>query len=361
MAKPCPKCKRPNNDRATMCIYCGTSFPVTPPPEKKAPQASGDKAAAPMTQEARPESYLVVVSPCPSIGEAEATKFKNLLNVDAYTAGLKLKQPAPWVARTYSEMKSAQDLSNQLIELGIESYVIKQSGLDKISQRFQAARIKELGEDKAVFIAEDRKEMEVYYSDVFLIVQGKIKEKPELSEEQQEYSPDSFNKSPAASAPEQSQGGRFQKAIQQMSLKPENIRQGKMTASGRQIQLMDIYRKSSPYPVRIVESEFDYSGLGENKTSSGLLNYYYIYNKLKESAPQAAVDENFNLTSYTLPENPKEDKVRNDLMTELGDSPKSRRLYDNRACFDDYSARIYLHQLHQNRKKKPSKAGNTPS
>jgi len=349
MAKACPKCSRPNNDRAINCIYCGAVFPYVPPPQK--PEVQGEKNAS-RAETPRPESYLVIVSPQPRVGQVELDRFKTLLNLDIYTAKLKLKQPSPWVARTYSEMKNAQELSDSLIKLGIDSYVIKQSGLDKISHRLQATGIKRTEEDKIVFQVEGGKELELVFSDVFLIVQGKIKEKPELTEENEGYSPDGFNKPPSSSTAPNEQYGGVPRTVQQMSLKPEALRKGRTNFSGNQVQIMDVYRKSSPYPVRVVESEFDYSGLGDKKTNSGLLNYYYIYNRLVEAVPHVPIDSNFNVTSYTFPESPKEDKIRADLMTELGGAQRNRKIFDNRACFDDYSARIYLHHLNKNRKKK---------
>jgi hypothetical protein len=122
--------------------------------------------------------------------------------------------------------------------------------------------------------------------------------------------------------------------------------------SGSASEIADFYRKSSARAVRIVEGEFDYSGIGPHMKPSGLHNFNFIFDLIMAGAPQAHLDLTFKIVGYTTPETPKEDRVREDLITKLSAGDISKKLFDNRAHFDLHSARVYLDQLRASRRKK---------
>jgi hypothetical protein len=225
--------------------------------------------------------------------------------------------------------------------------VVKQSGIDKLSGRIQVMGLKSMSDKETVFLGEDGGDVVLERDDIFLIVRGRILEKPEREGDVEDGAPAvSLGKLAAGSEEPGGDKGRLREMLEQIEVRP---RPGllRWSLSGQSIELVDFYRKSSPQAVRMVESEFDYSGLGENMSPSGLLNYSRIMKNILDHAPGAPVDTTFNAVGYTIRDVPKEDKIRAELESTLGASDGRKKIYDNRALFDDFSARIFLHHLRE--------------
>jgi len=368
MAKACPKCARPNNERAQRCIYCGVAMPVEPSPPAKAQQAPpGPKTAespgsatpspAPSLEKRRalPEAFLTVVSPSQRPDPSAAAAFGRLLDLDRYTASQKLRHPAAWVARVYPEAGPAQELAAAMNKVGVEAYVVKQTGIDKVSDRVQAMGLVGMDDEKIVLADAQGRQVAIRFDDVFLIVKGRIKQRARREEDVEE---DSYTVNVGKLAVPQdidpgADKSAMRQAVERLAWKPRSTKiRWIMRATTSEV--MDIYRKSSPRPIRIMESEFDYSGLGELMTPSGLMNYNMLFKTITKNAENANIDTTWNTVGHSMGETMKEDKVRSELQAALGVSEGEKKLYDNQAFFDDFSARMYLHYLRENSKKKKS-------
>lgn len=346
MARPCPQCKRPNNELAERCIYCGKPLPAAPAGTAPETAAEGKtRPAAPL-----PELYHVIVSPAQPLKADRLKAFAELFRLDEYSAKLKLKQPIPWVARSTTSPEQAKAMSQQLAELGLEAYVVKQSGLDKLSDRVLAAGLKALDEKGLTVVDAEGKEARLDYDDLFLVVRGRLQERSERKEslvedERPEVQLGKMFMSGEDGEPESG----FRARLGQFKVKP---RAGRLrwALRGNAVEIMDLYLKSSPRSFRVVESEFDYSGLGPEMKQSGLLNFKRLFNAIQQGAPGALIDEQFKLVENSLSDLPREDQLRIGLMEKLGASRSGRKVFDNRALFDDYSARVYLHHFRKSRK-----------
>ncbi|HUT55588.1 MAG TPA: hypothetical protein VM658_19515 [bacterium] len=346
MSKECPKCRRPNSDKALRCIYCAAVFPETTGPEVKAP-AAGEASPKPAPPA---DVFLVILSPRQKIPAAMFKGVSAELNLDPFTTRQKLKSPAPWTARTCHDAAPAQELVRRLAALGVDAYVAKQSGIERLLGRIQALGIKTMADDETVFLDALGAPTAVRHDDVFLVVRGRVREKAERDLSLDEDAPAVKLGKLAVGA--QSGGGEkspIREAIENFQVRP---RPGllRWTLKGHNIEIADIYRKSTPRSVRIVESEFDYSGLGPEMTASGLLNFNQIIAHIISGDPAPPVDLSFNVVGYSMSEVPKQDKVRSELEAAFGTSESAKKLYDNRAVFDGHSARVYLHYLRESRK-----------
>ncbi len=345
MAKNCPKCERPNNERAKRCIYCGGLFEdaFSPAPEKTAqPQKAGEAATL---KRKPPEAFLVVVSPSQATDAATIEAFAGEMNADPYTARQRLIRPAPWIARSYYEQAEAGAMVKRLEAMGVDSYLIKRSGLDRLEDRTAARGVREIGEEKLILLDQDGELIEVPYSDVFLIVRGRIREQAERDGDMEEETPAvSLGKMMMGPEDPNAEPSALRETVSRFSVRP---RAGliRWVMPGQSAEMVDLYRKSTPRSIRVVETEFDYSGLGTDMLPSGLLNFNRIVNAVIEKAPGVILDKSFNVVGYTLRETPKEDKVKDELAMALGVTEGQKKIFDNRGFFDEHSAMIYLYYL----------------
>lgn len=342
MSRECPKCRRPNSDKALRCIYCAAVFAkAAPPPPASSPSAEPEpaKKAAP-----HDESYLVILSPQQEIANTMVRKFALELGVDNFTARHKLRAPAPWTVRVFHAQGPAQELAQALAAMGLDAYVVKQSGIQRISERFQAMGVKSMGPDQTVFLDAAGNVMPLPHADAFLVVRGRIREKTERELPADEDAPRIKLGKIAVGEESGQEKGRLREAIEGFEIRP---RPGllRWSLKGHNIEIMDIYRRSTTRSIRVVESEFDYSGLGSEMTASGLLNFTRILNNILSRDPAPLVDSSFNTVGYSFTDVPKQDKIRSELEAAFGTSESNKKVYDNRAFFDDHSARIFLHCL----------------
>lgn len=351
MARPCPKCKRPNNERAPRCIYCGTTFPEVPAPPAAiksgpAPAASAEGQPLPKAgPKPLPEAYLVILSPKQKLTGPDLKTFRVRFRLDEYTAKQKLNQAAPWVVRVFPDAAAAQTLTQELTALELDAYVVKQSGIDKVMDRVQVAGLALRDQQGMVFLDPEGERVPLIYSDLFLALRGRIKEKPERNQDLEDDTPAvQLGKMAFPGESAESEKGRVRQTIEKISIRPKPALL-RAVLRGHTFEIVDLYRKSSPRAVRLVESEFDFSGLGPEMTPSGLLNFTSILNTIKDRAPDAIFDASYNLVGYASAETPTEDKVKSDLIAELGITQGQKKTYDSRSSFNDFSARLYLHYL----------------
>lgn len=351
MARDCHKCNRPNNDRAKRCIYCGAELvplEVAPASAASAPAAS----AAPPEEKARPEVFLAVVSPRQELSPEARQALGVELAVDPFTVSQKLMSPAPWVARSFPEAAPAQHFTRRLMDIGLDAYLLKQSGVDLVSRFVAAVGVVELRDDGVTLADAGGRELPIVGRELFLIVRGRIQEKRERGDDPtQDEAPVKMGRMALGShEPPREEPGGLRGAIAGFKWSP---RPGLMrnSFSGQAVEIMDLYLRGQNHAVRVTESEFDYRGLGERMSPSGLLNFNLILNAVTAAAPDCPVDSSFNIVGYTMRDTPREDKVRDQLTLSLGVSESMKRIVDNRAFFNDFSARLFLHYLRESKKK----------
>lgn len=351
MAKFCPHCRRPNNERAPRCLYCGLPFPLSapPPPEPAEPEKTAtETTSAPPPPP--PEAYIVTVSPAQELSGQALNEFAKLLTLDPYSAKQKLKHPAPWMARIFPDLEPAQALLQQITRLGLDAYIVKQSGIDKISDRLRLKGLVRLDDDEIVFREETGRELKLEFEDVFLIVRGRVQERTRREEDEAgEGAVVHLGKKIPAIGESEEEKGRLREWLEKIPVRPRPNRL-RWTLPLLPVEIMDIYRKKSAGAWRLAENEFDYAGLGQEMSPSSLINFMNILNRIKNHAPHCLLDSSFNSAGTTLAESPTEDKIRNNLIKELAVSLGQKKVYDNRTVFDDYSARLYLHYLRQTKK-----------
>jgi len=348
MARECPKCQRPNNDRAPRCIYCGVALtPAEPPPAAaQAPQATEAPKPA---ENARPEIFLAVVSPRQELSFEGLNALGVELAYDPYTVQQKLRSPAPWVARSFHEAAPAQHFTRRLLDLGLDAYLLKQSGVDHVSRCDTAAGVVALRDDGVTLADAGGRPIEIPCRDLFVIVRGRIQEKRERNDEPGPVRVGRMAMgSPEAVAPEDQ--GLIRGAIEAIKITPR-VDLLRWALKGQAVEIMDVFLRGRNHAVRISEADFDYRGLGDRMSPSGLLNFNLILNTLTGAAPGCPIDNSFNAVGYTMRDTPKEDQVRNQLDLTLGVSESMKRIVDNRAFFNDFSARVYLHYLRESKKK----------
>jgi hypothetical protein len=353
MAKACPKCQRPNADPAAKCIYCGALFPAVP-----APPALGARltpAVHPISKKPEPpESFLVIQSPSPELEPKSLKAYCQLTGFDRYLAKQRFKSPAPWVVRVFKEIEPAQHFLSELAGLGLDVYLLKQSGIRKLENKL-AVKGARFGPDGIIFSVAGGQETAVRYAELFLIVRGRIELSPEREDQEENPTEVSLGGLIVGAAGEEEEDPedplvRLKQQARKIKVKPKPRHQ-RMSFRRQANEVMDIYLSTSRVGIRVIENEMDYSGLAERKRTSALLNFNLIFRELCDHAPEVKVDENFKKIGYVLEEVKEKDAVRSQLQ-ELGLSSSAKILYDNRAFFTDYSSRLYLHYLRLAQKSK---------
>lgn len=344
MAIQCPKCKRPNSDTAPRCIYCGQTFSGAAAPAK---------VAKPKEKPPRSESYLVIVSPVNEINQELVSGLNRLVGWDNYLIKQRLRSTSPWIIRNFLEAEKAQIFLQELSSIGIDCYLVKQSGLDKLEEKLSPKGLR-ISEEGITFIFEGDEEFSFKYADLLLVVRGRIK-------------PDQVKKSEGGDSERVSlgvlfAGDRFARESEVANDPLEGLKErlgrikvkrGIVTSRPPSLmyeaQVMDIYLKTSHRGIRVIENEFDFSGMGDMRTDSSLLNFNLMLKTLLERAPEAYFDDDYKKSAYTMKPSEEGETRRLDLLPKSGGRGAAKKLYSSRDSFTDYSNRIYLHYLRQSK------------
>jgi hypothetical protein len=301
---------------------------------------------------------MVILSPVANLNPKLLRPFCELVGLDRYLGKQRFKSPAPWVVRVFPEQEAAQQFVHELEALGLDAYLLKQSGLKKLESKLEVRGLRPR-EDGWSFLTAAAEEVPVRYAELFLIVRGRIQVQPEredTEEEPVEVSLGGLIVGAPGEAEEKAEDPlvRLKRQARRIKVHPQ-VRHLRMTFRRQEAEVMDLYLTTSRVGVRVIENEFDFTGLGDRKVPSALLNFITVYRDLLERAPQALHDQHFKQISYVLEEGEQKDMVRSQLQgLELSSSAK--KLYDNKAFFSDYSSRIYLHHLRQAQRAKTADA-----
>jgi hypothetical protein len=345
MAKLCPRCNRPNADEAKRCIYCGEAIGDVPAPKP---------VGKPEEEPSRPENYLVVISPVKEVRPEFVKGLERLFGWDSYLVRQRLRSSSPWIARVFHDAEKAQRFVQELCGTGLEGYLVKQSGLLKLEEKLIPRGIRLTGEGM-VFVFEGGEEFSFRYEDLFLVVRGRIK--PEQRGILEERGRDRVSLGVLLKG-DRIEGDidfgddpleRLRERLTKLEVK-RVITTDRAPSLLSETQVMDLYLRSSHRGIRVMESEFNFSGLSEMGTDSSMLNFSVLLRHLLDSAPEAYFDDGFKKISYTMMLPEEGGAKGRGIMSGLDQGKSARRLYSSRELFSDYSSRIYLHYLRESRR-----------
>jgi len=341
MAANCPKCGRLNSEQTGKCIYCGAELPKTPKEvglaEKERSVHPGDEKPPGAVSKERIFLVLSPVTGRPSDSMARA--LAEVMNWDVYSAKLKLRNPAPFILAAGDDARKVQDLVQRLGEIGIDSYLIKESGLSRLEKK-QVARSVLTEESGLVFRLEDRSQRVINLSDLFLLVRGRIRLSGGMEKKVGNFD---------LSAMDLDREKIFDLMVKRRrDRKKSKIEFGSLTAgeTGTEVELFDLYGKNDHTAVRVIESEFDFSGLFGPGFQARLLGLKKMVDLLREKSAGLIVDESFNRIGYTYREKPVDQKRSLSLVRE-GRTKSREKLHSSQALFTGHSSLIYLHYLRQ--------------
>ncbi|MBK7975026.1 MAG: hypothetical protein IPK07_17665 [Deltaproteobacteria bacterium] len=328
MALTCPDCGRANNERLEACLYCGALLPrpeparaeaAPPPTAAHAPAARAAPAARvdpePAASDASPwrRHWLLVLDrvsepppapPTPDTVNAVA----DILGIDAYLARKHLTSRSPSVVARNELPDGLREIGKHLAALGFELTLISPHELASVTDPWHARTLEFAGEKappewrgSVGFGGVDDEVMRVAPGDVLLIVQGTL----------QVLIPD-------ASGATRGIGS----ALAWTSPSKEALEELRSD-----YPLVEIHRAAGPR-VRLCLADFDFSGLGDRKRPSSLLNLKLLVREVAAASPAARVDDAFR---FLAPEF--------DAGAGLLGLPST-----NEAQFDRYSRTLFLHR-----------------
>jgi len=335
MAITCPKCGRPNSEQAKKCIYCGAEINPPSPEEKPKPAPSKKEK-----KERKKERLYLIISPLAKEPSKDMVRgFAKIFGWDDYSAKLRLRSKIPWIACGFDDAKRAQELARKIKEIGIDTYIIKSSGLKKLEKKELAKRafLKEDGIDFELFSGR-RKFFK--FKEIFLLVKGKIN----FDEDVLKIALAGFNEQitkVSGSAFERYLKRRRQKKLEKAKAPiPQPLAKDFLI-------VFDLYSKSDFTGIRILESEFDFTEMFGREIQSQAIRMERFIKLLKEKSPNLIIDDNFTRQEYYFKEKPTTEALG--IATFFGQS-QANYLHSSYATFSNYSSRIFLHYLREARK-----------
>ncbi len=342
MIHKCPQCKRPNALEAARCIYCGAELPRETAPA--GPEAKAEKAAAPKAAGKEPPQRLfLMLAPPASAPEASVIKgFSQLMAWDTYTAKLRLKSPSPAILRAFDRPEQAQRLGQALAELGLDSYLVKESGLNSLDEK-QIALSAEIKEQSIIFSIEEGTQRALAFTELFLLVRGRARLEGEIGQKLGKL------KVPELSAEREK---LFDRLIERrLTRKSVNLEEGALVSgAATEFELFDLYARDDHRALRVIESRFDFSPLFGPEFHARLLGMAKFLELLKTQAPALILNENFNSIGYTYKQKPLQ-KKKLLLSARPARSRALEKLHNSEARFTEYSGLLYLYYLRSARKK----------
>jgi len=331
MAKTCPKCKRPNSPQAKRCIYCGAELPAQipkpPPAEKPIPEKPERKEKK---KPPAPDQLFLIISPLESsLSQEQKKRISKILGWDEYSVQMRFRSRFPWVLKGFDQPQPAQVLAKELQSLGVDAYLLKKSGLKKLENKLFACSGK-MESEGILFTFESGKERFVRFDQMMVLVRGKVQLELELLAK---FLPGDSEQLLKVS------DSRFERIVSWRKRRKERrkVSRGARKGSGVNFLVFDLYLKDLT-ALRILETEFDFTGiLGEEITSQTIKMERFL-SLLKEKAPKLVVDESFSQAGYFSPEEKPEKMGMAGLLF-------PERTSDPLKGFNDYSSRVFLHYL----------------
>jgi hypothetical protein len=319
-------------------MYCGRELPAeseTKTEEKKPARIDpAEKVAGAVSR----ERIFLVVSP---LG-AEPTdslvdELSELMGWDRYLARMKLRCVVPYVLAASEDPQKLQDLTAGLGRLGLDAFFIKETGLARLETKL-AAYSAVAEQDRIIFNLEDDSQKPVNFSELFLMVRGRVRLGFALSRKLGKLEmPDM----------DQDRGKIFDLMIKSRRDKKKRKFQGgnpEAGETGTEMEVLDIYCRNEHAAVRVVESEFDFSGLFGPGFQARLVGVKKFRELLRSSAPEMIVDDTFIKAGYAYRERPLATK-QSRRFARSGMAKSREKLHSIQAMFTEHSGMAYLYFL----------------
>lgn len=299
MALHCPDCGRANNERLEACLYCGALLPRPEPPaaaakstaparSETAPPAdpapvpgpaarASDEPATPDTSPWRRHWLLVLdrssePPPAPPTPD-EVNAVADALGIDAYLARKHLTSRSPSVVARNEQPDGLRVVAEHLARLGFALTLIAPHELTAVGEPWLARTLEFAGEQAPAewrgsigFGGADDEVLRVAPGDAVLIVQGTL----------QVQLADSSGATRGIGS-----------ALAWTSPSKEALEELRSD-----YPLVEIHRARGPR-IRLCLADFDFSGLGDRKRPSSLLNLKLLVRELAAASPAAHLDDAF--------------------------------------------------------------------
>ncbi|HXV60553.1 MAG TPA: hypothetical protein VEK15_07665 [Vicinamibacteria bacterium] len=284
MARACPACSRPNSDTAERCLYCSRSLP--PKAEHQVPAPAAIAA----------ERFLLILIPAGEPGEEKLREFSRIAALGLYEARLCLLAKRPRLFRILPNEQRARELSASLGAARVPHYLASEQAV--LSMPVSRARRIDLHERHLTISLAREQPLTLRHEDLLLVVRGEIRRERH----------------------HEKRLGSARGVSHRLS-------------SGERIHL---YEREAKVAVEIEPEAFDWDVLGEERTTSALLNVERFVSRIAAKAPFAAVDRGFDDEPAVLARALEEGDPSHALIDVNRDSVDGV-LFDNEAQFRFYA------------------------
>jgi hypothetical protein len=228
----------------------------------------------------------VTLDPTRTPAEGLVERVAKILNKDVFAVRVLLNAKIPKVAGHYPDLQTAESIAQNLRSLGYQVIMCRDSELRQRSPgRFRAHTL-QLGERDVSFRDKGVQTRTIGEGSLFLVLKGTIRT----------YT----GKAAGTRGNEVDTSATEQKVTRSINI-PATLMTGmpiiKTTKEKAKVESVKygeflwLYDRTSPEPVvEIVQSDFDYSSLGDKKALSSSQNLNIIITELKTRFPQAILD-----------------------------------------------------------------------
>jgi hypothetical protein len=284
----CPACGRPNPDRSPQCLYCRESLEGRVAEDRDHPSAG--QPGPPATNR-----HLVILAPQPNDSGDRVLPFGEILGMKPYDARLALQTGRLRLLRKVESSQEAEELSSRLASLGIAHFTLAESDVSSMS--IVRIRNMELSGDGMQLGLTEGRIRRISYHHLSLLVRGEI-----VRQRHRERSLGSI------------QGGH-------RSLTP-GLR-------------FHFYATDDNAAAELDPEQFDWSVLGERRTSSTPINSQRLIGEIVRRAPTAVFDRGFDWEPVVLSRSRQDAEIDSALGSER--PVQEAAVYDNESQFRFYS------------------------
>jgi len=290
----CPACGRPNAESAPHCVYCSESL-------KALARDEPSKAVFSPSSRSR-DQHLIILAPQPPGDEGRVALFAEAAGVNAYDARLALLTERPRLLRKMGTAREAESLSARLSSAGVAHFTVAEA--DLVSMAVVPIRNMELlVEDLRLGLAEG-KLLVIPYRDLSFLVQGEI-----VRQRHRERLLGTIRGADQALTPG---------------------------------QRLHFYSREARVVAELDPEQFDWSVLGERRTTSTPINFRRLVEEILERAPNVVLDRGFDWEPVVLSRAEQEQNAGIGAALAGEGSAREAAVYDNEAQFRFYSRWRYL-------------------
>jgi hypothetical protein len=293
----CPACGRPNADNAPQCVYCTESLKglARDQPSTEHVSSQGSRGQ---------DRHLIILAPQPPGDDRRVALFAEAAGVNAYDARLALLTERPRLLRKMDTAEEAESLSARLRQAGIAHFTVAEADLMSIAV-VPIRNMELLVEDLRLGLAEGRL-LVIPYRALSLLVQGEI-----VRERHRERLLGTIRGANQALTPS---------------------------------QRLHFYAREARVVAELDPEQFDWSVLGERRTTSTLINFRRLVEEILERAPDVMLDRGFDWEPVVLSRAEQEENAGMGAALAGEGSARESAVYDNEAQFRFYSRWRYLVQ-----------------